>query len=312
VKDRIYKLVRNSAGMFRQTLSRDARLLIFFLEPFSGEVEVCWPLNNVPELTEPTQVLVKSCLKRERSVLVHDSKVDPLIGSVEGADFRAALCVPLLDKVGNPMGVIYADAEKVGALEKQERLEMERLARTLSRRIPKWTPADVGPKKNEEEKSRLNPTVLPAVLGVLLFFSLAWIFAPSTPGEKRAAQATASPTPEREKMPEDTVRAFATLVRLREYSQAYNLLSEQLKVRLTEEEFKAQISGWMADETNRWRFQRREIGKADVTGEIADVKITPGADDDSVELWTYSLSKEDGDWRLLSFQGGGPLKISKE
>lgn len=312
MKDRIYKLVRNSAGMFRRSLSQDARLLIFFLEPFSGEVEVCWPLNNVPELTEPTQVLVRSCLKRERSVLVHDSKVDPLIGSVEGADFRSALCVPLLDKVGNPMGVIYTDAEEVGSLGKQERLEMERLARTLSRRIPKWTKADIGPKKTEEEESRFNPKAVLLVACLLLFFCLAWVFAPATPGEKRAAQATASPTPEREKIPEDTVRAFATLIRLREYSQAYNLLSEQLQSRLTQEEFKSQVAGWMADETNRWRYQRREIRKAEVTGDLADVKMAPGPEDDSVELWTYGLRKENGEWRLLSFQGGGPLKISKE
>ena len=243
-------------------------------------------------------------------MLVHDSQVDPLIGSVKGADFRSALCVPLFDKANNMMGVIYLDSPVVGKLDKEERLEVERLSRDLSSKIPPWTPAEIAPPKPAEQSRVIDPRMLVALFALICFFAMSWLLAPNTPGEKRAASGLATPSEAVEKKAVDTVRSFVQMITLRQYPQAWNLLDPTLQAELPRDKFEELIQTWMSDADNRWDLQRREFREGTSASEPAVVHLDPGEELPDAASWSVHLRRVEGKWLIERWQGGGPLDSS--
>lgn len=305
MKTRIYKIVEHSAARVRKTLDREKRFLIFFLEPFSGEIQVCWPLNNTPELSPPAILAVQTCFKRQRSVEIHDAEVDPLTGSMKGADFRSALCVPLFDQVDNPMGVIYLDSKTVGDLDREDRRVIELFSRKISPRIPKWTVPDLAQGHQDPDPTNSRPpTALIALIAACALLILAWVLAPATPGEKRAALERAKPSVKAQKSPQDTLKTFRVLLGLREYGQAWRLLSPELQSKLTEESFSTKVGEWMSVEKNRWDFQHREIPSASIQGNSATVYLEPGKGMEDQETWIFILELSAEKWLIRQAQSG--------
>lgn len=305
MKEHIYELVRHPAGRLRQTLSGGTRVLIFFIEPFSGNVEICWPLNNLPEISKPTATLVQNCLKRQRSILVHDAKVDPLIGSVPGADFSSALCVPLFDQVENPMGVLYADTQAPGELDKNKRLDFEKFARTLAPRIPKWTVADIGPQEEEGKAAPPDYRGPLALLGILAIFCFLWLSALDTSPPKDVPVASQV----EEKTPRDTVKTYLGLLHLRQLEHAWDLLTPSLQSRMPSAQFTELNQDWFSQNSNKEDFQRRQLRAGPITGDSAVVYLEPGPDV-RADTWTYELILSDGEWLINGVTGGGPVNLA--
>lgn len=299
VKDRIYKLVQHAAGRWRQSLDSQTRLLIFFLEPFSGQVEICWPLNNLPTLSEPTSALVQNCFKRQRSIVVHDSAVDPLIGQVSGADFRSAVAVPLFDKANTMMGVVYLDSPVVGALDKEQRLQTERFARGLSERIPPWTPSESVSAAPIELPRGFDVRLLAGVGALLCFFTVAWLMAPEPP--KPAPVASSTPIL---KKPDEVARSFLGLLEFREFQQAWYLLNDTLQTDLPQEAFVEQMRGYLKDERHRWDFQRRKLRAGKVGATTAEYYLDPDQSLSEHPPWKLTLEYTNREeWRLSGIEG---------
>jgi hypothetical protein len=304
LKDRIYKIVRNAAGKLRKELPPKTRLFIFFLEPFSQEMQVCWPLNDVPEVTQATDVLVQTCMKRERSIVVHDAETDVLLKGIAIPHFSAAACTPLFDPEGIAMGVIYADHIKAGMLEKEQRLLLERLAREQKKRIPRWTIASKVPtKKVAAKETWYDPKVAMVSLLVFAFFGIAWIFAPAD-SPKGPGTGGASPIAKRIQEPQDIVRTQLSLLSLRQYHQVYQMLDTESQAAVSEEEMTKRVTEWFSDEGNRWEFGRRVIRPGPAESKSVIVYVEPGVNKDELETWDYELVLEDKEWCIRGVSGG--------
>lgn len=302
----VHRLIQHTANRLRKSIDRDRRLLIFFLGPFSKEMEVCWPLENVPELSNPTMRLVEMCFKRERSITVFDAKVDPLIGTVEGADFRSAQCVPLFDKDKNPMGVIYIDGQEVGLFDKASQLETERVSRSLSARVPSWSDASKEIDAEPPEQSQFSLNGLLVTGGILSAFVLMWLFAPATPGETRPPVVPLK-AKVKQHDPDTTVNTLLMLLNLGRIEEVYALFVPEFQKKTDYEEFYKKTRQWLSEDGNRWQLPRRKVRLGSRDDDKAVVYIDPPQElRDKMQMWSVRL-QYDGDRWLISEVRGGPF-----
>jgi hypothetical protein len=302
MKERVYKNVRQPAGMLRQNLLANARLFILIVEPFEGSLVACWPRTDLPQLSNASEELLRVCLKRERSILIHSS-ADPLVHSLGQRDFESALCVPLLDSDGNAVGVIYADHTGPGAFSNTERLLAERMARDLTAKLPRKG-APLPQQDAPEPPSGSRPALVAcALLGVFLVF---WLLAPgdqrSRPPQPQGVAQPQSWTSD----PAAVVSSLLQLLSLRELDQARKLLDPDLQKAISGPDFQSRINDFLADQARRWDLSRRTVRKGSITPTEATCYLDPDPALDDAEPWQWTLSRVDRQWRI-SAMSAGPL-----
>lgn len=321
MKNRFYKVVRQPVGKLRQDLADGTRLLVFYLEPFSEELRACWPLNDVPDLSDVASKVIGACAKRLRPVMIHDVKVDPLTGGSGEARFSSALAVPLLDESNNMVGILYADHPEVGAFTKQHRLVMERLARSLTPKLPIWSPNPIK-EMGEQEKTPAFDYRWAAAAGLLVVFFL--VFWTISLGQK-----TAKPTPlattqaiKDERPPATrTMASFISLLQLRQFEQAYKMVHPELQAALSEADFVQQTSQWFAHEGNVWGFNRREMRVDKESESQASFRLEPTKELGEEPSWQWEVSlyqpeaqgeeTPQAEWRVNRLRGG-PFSSSSD
>ena len=301
MKSRIYKMVKQLAGTLRQELRADSRLVIFVLDPFSGQLEPCWPRNDVPVLTEPSAELLRMCLKRERSILIR-SRTDPFYPTHGHGDFEAALCVPLLDLDRNAVGVIYADHKEPLSFENTERLNVERAARGLSGALPKK--GELAPQSPVEvaDAPFWMSRPLQALTAVAAVFLAFWLLSPADPPS--TVQAPATPVATWDAAPEAVARTYLQLLASREYEQAWQLLHPDLRKSLPFQAFRDKVSTWLSDGSHRWELPRRTVRKGQVGVTEAVCLIDPDPEMSELGPWRWTLRREGKAWRLAALEGG--------
>jgi hypothetical protein len=302
MKARVYKTIRNVAGKLRQDLGSGARLLVFVVDTFSGEMVPCWPLTDIPVLAKPSLELVKVCLKRERSVLI-SGKEDPLLQTLIEVDFQCALCVPLADSDRNVVGVIYIDHQQTGALSNALRLQIERLARDLSGSLPRLGAPSPGPTAGPEPPPNWASKTAVALVGLLGVFLVFWLLAPADRPVPPPAEAVQKATRWKSD-PSAVVHSFHQLLASRELAQAWELLHPDLQASLPRETFQEQAVLWFTDESNRWEFARRSVRKGESTPEDAQIYLDPAAELPDLETWQWHLKLSNGQWKIHDVQGG--------
>jgi hypothetical protein len=314
LKNRFYKIVRQPVGKLRQDLANGTRLLVFYLEPFSEELRACWPLNDVPDLSDVAGKVIGACAKRLRPVMIHDVKVDPLTGGSGEARFGSALVVPLLDESNNMVGILYADHPEVGAFTKQHRMVMERLARSLTPKLPIWSPNPVKEMAEQEKLPAFDYRWAAAAGSLVLFF---WSFGPflwaRKPPSRRPLTSTQAVRDERPPATR-TMASFIKLLQLRQFEQAYQMMHPELQALTSEADFVQQASQWFADEGNVWGFNRREMRLDKESESQASFRLEPTQELGEEASWRWAVSlyqpeaqgeeTPQAEWRVNRLRGG--------
>ncbi len=301
MKKRVYRIVRNAVGEFRRELDKGTRLLVFIVEPFSGELQVCWPVSDVPSLSAAAQEVVKTCLKRERSVVIH-SHADPLMQALSGVDFEAALAVPMLDCDRNVVGIIYSDSPQPSAFSNQQRLHLEQTARGWTQALPTLGQKNEAPSPEPPAASQNFRIALAVTLISVVFFGV-WLFAPEDRPTPPQADPSAAPTAWVED-PSSVVSSFDQLLLLREYEQAWALLDPELQQQWPVDAFKKAVQDWLGDSAHHWDLSRRSVRMGEVTGATASVYLDPAEGMDDLLPWEWTLQRVGDQWRISQLPGG--------
>lgn len=297
MRDRIYNIVKHSAGRLRRELPENSRLLIFFFEPFSGELQVCWPLNGVPEVSPHLFTLVHDCFTRQSDLMVEDSKLAQFFEADPPKDIGSAVCVPLLDPDEAAMGVVYVDHPEKNVVGIDEKMALRTFVSNQKMRIPRWTFAKDVPDV-VETPSGANPTVMLVALVAMLVMGYTVFLRPGrSDGSGSVVQAV-------ESSPADSARTFRALLVRKDVSMARKKLTPELRGRWKEQA----MLQWITSHGNGWGFEGREVEVVSINGNTARVRLNPrfsqGESKDS-PIMEFDLVKDQAEWLVSGILDAG-------
>ncbi|MCA9796631.1 MAG: hypothetical protein KC910_32705, partial [Candidatus Eremiobacteraeota bacterium] len=228
-----------------------------------------------------------------RPVLVSDRK-DPVLASVDNSDLASALCVPIQNAEQGLVGWLYADDPRPEAFTVSDRVQWESYGRELGRSLRQAEP--VAPVSQTQTSAPPPPAVLAAVAGLFLLLLLGWGLTHRSNNAPVDQPTAAVTVPGAEAV--EVARSFHQLLRLREFHQAWELLSERLQEKMPEDRFRQGMSEWLANETNRWELQYRKVASSETRDDRIKVVVEPGPDVREAKTWTWTMVATEQGWRL--------------
>lgn len=290
MRDRIYNIVKHSAGRLRHELPHDSRLLVFFFEPFSGELEVCWPLNGVPEISQHIFALTHECFTRQKEILVEDSSLAPIFEAAPPEEIGSALAVPLLDPDGVSMGVVYADNPQKLAIGIQEKEAIQSFVAGQQKRIPRWTFAKDVPEPTETPGTA-NPAITLVGLVAMLVMGYTVFLSPRIHGgANRPVQLV-------ESSPMDSARTFRALLVRKDIAGARNRMTDALCQRWSEDD----MLKWLTRHKNGWGFEGRDVTVVSSKDDKARIRLLPKVSNGETVASPgveFDLVRVDGQWKV--------------
>lgn len=297
MRERIYNIVKHSAGRLRRELPRRSRFLIFFFEPFSGELQVCWPLNDIPEVTPHLFTVVHDCFTRQKECRIEDCRTASIFAETPPADIGSIVCLPLLDADGSAMGVVYLDHPEPRSVGQAEMHMLRRFVDAQQQRIPRWSSTEQLPEVAEVQTGFHPLFTLVGLTSALVICYLFLIFPreDSVPSSTRSQTTTAS-------SPLEAATVFrATLVR-RDIAGARRWMTPELQRRFTEQE----MLEWLRVHKEGWELGTRDVTVSRNDSRSATVILVPNPSADDPR-WKSPISLEmsnvDSGWIVRDITG---------
>lgn len=295
---------RTTSGVIKEALSfaergrsPGSRVLVLLADETSGELVVRGGRGQIEVLSPACSAILQAAQASGRALLVSDRE-DRLLASLPSSDIGSALCVPIQNAEQGLVGWLYADDSAAGAFSVSDRVQWESYGRELGRSLRQAEP--VAPVSQSARSTSPPPATLIAAVGLGLLLLMGWGLAhrsrrvplePTTTPAVAGAEAV------------DVARSFHQLLRLRELHQAWMLLTPRLQKKLPEDAFKQKVSGWLANETNRWELQYRKVSPLETGAEQMRVLVEPGPDIHQATAWTWTLVATEEGWRLDRLDG---------
>ncbi len=241
--------------------------------------------------------LVGLSWKRQRSLLVQ-SRNDPQLAGLPALAHESMLVVPVLGPDAEPVAALLLVHSDPGAISKDDRLRLERVARGLYPLMPRSRPAD-GAEATPSGSAGAPPTSVLLALALLSLFLVAWLLAPET---RPVAAATPRQTPAGwSQRPDAAAASFLQLVQRRSWQQSWQLLAPSLQAQIPEARWQEQGEIWLADEQNLWELSRRRVSPTPAGQGEATVRLEAGAEEGQAsEPWSMTLRLENGGWRVAA------------
>ncbi len=291
MRERIYNIVKHPAGRLRRGLPRQSRFLIFFFEPFSGELKICWPLNDVPEITPQILWVAQECFTGQKEWAVDDARQAPLFSDAPPKDIGSLVCLPLNDDEGSAMGVVYLDHPDPRGVGQAEMHMLREFVGSQQQRIPRWSTLEHIP-EIVEVQAGLNP--LFTVVGLMSALIICYLFllSPSTVTPPKATLSS----------PLEAAKVFrATLVR-RDVAGARRWMTPELRRSFTEQE----MLEWLRLHKEGGELGAREITVVKNDNRSATVVLVPDQSA-SEPRWrspvTLEMSNTESGWKIRDITG---------
>lgn len=264
MKERVYNIVRHSAGQLRRELPKRTRFLIFFFEPFSGELQICWPLNDVPKLTPELSAVVKDCFSNPKEITLEDSSASEVYPSLSHQESKSIIVLPLLDVEEHTMGVVYIDHPEARGIGQAELHQLREFVGTQQSRIPHWSWTHELP-ETEEFQTGFNPLFTMVGLASVLVFCYLFLISPQPrPTPTRPPNAATS-------SPLDAASTFRALLVRRDIANARQWMSTDLQ----QQKSGQQMLRWLEIHNNGYELGHRELVVDANDGKAATVILLP-------------------------------------
>lgn len=246
--------------------------------------------------------VVGTCEKKRRSVLVHDASKDGLLRGLQRHNFLSCLCAPICDDSNHIVGLLYLTSTEVEAFTLQDRFSVERIAQEVS---PAFLPKDETTTLAQAPGAFDFLYSTSTLAAATLLFLMLGLFAIGPPDLK--AEPESGQTGQRESTfgPREVTQKFAQHLRVGEYAQAWELLDPELQARWSRDEFQAQLKDWSKSESHQSILLARKLSNVKFEDDRAVATFYGSSQDgDTSDFWNWELRQVEGDWRVLSLQGG--------
>ncbi len=240
-----------------------------------------------------------------KSVHSLDVHQDPVFAAcARRSEGKSVLVVPIVGSSG-PCGFLYADhTSKAGAFPHADLRRVEAFAADIGPRLELALAASRAAPR--QAVSTEHHVALRTGAG-LLILALLWA-GTGVVFHTRSRPAPPPPPPSvAQATPQVVAASYLSMLRFKQASSAYELLSPHQQKRIPRERFEKEVNQWLLDRRNSWEIDYRRAGAATVVGRRADVVIQPAP---GTKAWNYRLVQETdgGPWKLDHWDGGPLVK----
>lgn len=295
-------ILKNTSAYASEVLSPEATVFLFYRAGDNSELHLFSSTHTDIEFSvEPTrQALIQEAVTSYRSHLVLDMKTDSRLRGLRSETAESALCIPVQWK-SRIVGILYAESKSWNREFNQTNLK--KLEQYTSKVAANWP--------HDESDVEVSITPLVAVLTktgltfvVMLVVGLGvWSALPSKPPEPLTESVVTPQTAEAETV----ARSYLMSLKVRQWESAYYFLHDQVKQRLTLEDYEISMNRWADQEQNAWSLKSISLKSVHYSENSARADLVTTKPDGESSNWQLLLAPEGSSWRITESQGGPPI-----
>ncbi len=215
--------------------------------------------------------------------------------------FASAVCLPVSGSNGRVRGVMLADHDtRTGAFNQSQLKVLQEVAAAVGCRQEEL---EAAPTTRVEEPA--SPPPVKAMAGIALIL-VGGLYLSIMVLSGAGPAPLPSPTPiAQTPSPTRIAHDYLSRIRREQYGEAYQMLSASVRSRVSRDSYRAHLKSWVENEDHRWQLQSRQTGAGAEDGDRAIVTLAPPPGQE--QTWEWTLTREQDEWGLSSFQGGPPL-----
>lgn len=248
--------------------------------------------------------VISSCMKRERSVLIHDAEKDPQMRGIKFRSFTSALGVPLFDEKKNLVGALFLASDRVGAFTNEHKFSIERMGRDFATTLASMRKLTTDREAPEPDKrvGMFSPAALVSA-GFGLMLLLIWSVGPSEGHVevKEPEQPTFTVTANNVAL--DVCGDFLKNLRNEQYDKAWELLDSSLQASWPVDRFTADFSSWTQAGDHKQILEQRYASRLQKEYSLAQVIIEPSPIEGDKDDWVWQLAPRGDSWAVVSMTG---------
>lgn len=250
-----------------------------------------------------------ACLKRERSVLVHEAEKDPQMQGIKFRSFTSALGVPIFEDKKSLVGALFLASDEVGTFTNEHKFAVERMGRdygvTLSGMRRLTTSEREIPEKGKEVGLFSPAALVSAGFGLMLL--LIWSIGPSegTVTVKEPEKPTFAVSANNLAL--DVSNDFLKSLRTEQYDQAWQMLDSSVQSTWPVDRFTAEASRWCQSAEHKQILEQRFANRLQKKYSLAQVVLEACSVEGDKDVWIWELAPRGESWAIVSLSG--PFRI---
>lgn len=249
------------------------------------------------------------CMKREKSVLIHQAETDSQMQGIKVRSFASALGVPIFDGEKRLVGALFLASDEVGTFDNEQKFAVERMGRDFGATLSDMRELDREPKvpEQKEEVRVFSPAALVSA-GFGLMLLIIWSIGPS------AGTATTVKVPEKPAfavtsnyLALDVSNDFLDSLRSEQYDQAWQMLDSSVQSTWPADRFTAEASSWCESSEHKKILEQRYVNRLQKKYSLAQVVLEASSVEGDQEDWVWELAPRGDSWAIVSLNG--PFRV---
>jgi hypothetical protein len=244
-----------------------------------------------------------ACMKRERSVLIHDAESDPQMQGIRFRSFMSAIGVPIFDDMKSLVGALFFASDEVGTFNNEHKFAVERMGRdyvTILSALRKLSPDRQAPEPNKEVGLFSPAALVSAGFGLMLL--LIWLIGPSQGSvtlkePEKPIFATAG------NVALDVSNDFLNSLRKEQYDKAWQMLDSSVQSTWPVDKFTAEASSWYQSGDHKQILEQRFANRLQKKHSLAQVVLEASSVEGDREDWVWELAPRGDRWVIVSLSG---------